>query len=286
MPPGLTNYTFAFGETGTVLNTDDMSFPFIDVSSVTGLDTAPIRTSTTERHDTDGTYIDGKYMSMRTVVVAGTLYTDPTDPDTLLDSLRTDYGSSTIRPFYFQLPGKPLRFVNGQGGGLQYAIDTNRRLGITPVQFTVLAGDPYIYDYPGQSISAFLTSGAGIGMGFNFGFNLSFGGAIPVFGATINNAGTHTAFPTITLFGPLSNPVLNDVISGITMRFAISLNSSDALTINCKDKSVILNSQVSRRNTLQGVQWFSVAPGANTTINLSADSGTGTALVRLNNTYY
>jgi len=285
MPTLTGNYTFQFGDNGTVLNTDSMGMPFIDVTSVSGLDTAPLRMSTDEHQGTDGTYVDSPYLSMRTVVVTGTLYTDPSDPDTLLDSLRTDYNSNVVRPFYFQLPNKPLRFVNGQGGGLQYNVDTNRRIGITPVQFSVLAGDPYIYDWPATSSQVSVPSVVSVGMHFNMAFNLGFGGSVPNNGTTVFNAGTHTAYPTITLMGPLVNPVLVDAY-GITMSFSITLSASDQLVINCKNKSVLLNNSVSRRSSLAGLNWFAVPPQSFESVFFSADSGTGSATVTMNNTYW
>src|SRR6266581_5478614 len=172
-PPGLTDYTFAFGENGTILNVDNNQvFPWIDINQVSGLDTAPLRSSTDEHQGSDGTYIDTPYMSSRTIVLTGTLYTNPTDNDTLLNQLKADYNDDVVRPFYFQLPGQTTKFCNGQGGGLRYDIDVNRRLGITPVQFTVLAEDPYIYDYPSQQVSIAVPVLSILGMSFNASFNM------------------------------------------------------------------------------------------------------------------
>lgn len=286
MPPSMTDYTFAFGDTGTVLNTDSLSFPFIDVTGVSGLDSAPLRVNTDEHQGQDGTYIDSEYMSSRTIVVTGTLYTNPADPDTLLKQLRADYNSNVIRPFYFQLPGQPVRYCNGQGGGLKYDIDTNRRWGSTPVQFTVLVGDSYIYDYPAQQATTTLSTALDLGTSFNASFNMNFGGSETGDTMTVVNEGTHTAYPVITLSGALVNPVLVDNNSGITMSLGIVMNPGDVLVVDCRNKSVILNGTVSRRNVLVGLNWFSVPAGASETVTLTADSGSGTATLSLNGTYY
>jgi hypothetical protein len=285
MPPALTNYTFAFGDNGTILNTDSISLPFVDVTSVAGLDLAPIRSTTTERHNSDGAHVDAKFLSMRVVVIIGTLYSDPNDPDTFLNSLKGAYGNPNVQPFYFQTPGQPLKFVNGQGGGCLYEYDQNRRHGATPVQLTVLAGDPYIYDWPAQVGTTIVGTGAGIGTGFNMAFNTGFGGTIVTAGATVGNIGSHTAYPVVTLQGPLTNPVLVDAF-GITMAFNITLAANDSLAVDCRNKSVILNGQASRRSSLAGLNWFSVPAGTSETIFLSADSGTGSATITMNSTYY
>lgn len=285
MPPTLTDYTWALGETGTVLNTDSMGFPFVDITKVSGLDTAPLRTTTSEHQGVDGTYVDTPYMSMRTVVLTGTLYTDPADPDTLLNQLRADYNNNTVRPFYFKLPNQTLKYVNAQGGGLQYDVDSNRRTGITPVQFTVLAGDPYIYDYPISIIGIGSPTVITVGTSFNMSFNVGFGGGAATSSGTVTNNGTHNAYPIITLTGPLTNPSLFDS-NGISMNFSITLAASDILVVDCRNRSVVLNGQVSRRSALSGIRWFAVPPASTDTIYFGAQNGTGTATVQLSNTYY
>ncbi len=154
MPPALTDYTWAFGESGYVLNVDNFStLPFFDVTSITGLDSAPPRTNTSEHQGTDGTYVDSQYMSMRTIIITGNLYTAASDPDTVCSLLKQQYGvGQGIQPFYFKHPNQPLKFINAQATGATYSVDVNRRIGITPMMLTLLASDPYIYDYPAESV--------------------------------------------------------------------------------------------------------------------------------------
>jgi len=282
----MSTYAFAFGDTGTVLNPDGQALPFVDITQVAGLDTAPIRSTVNERQGQDGTYIHTKYQSSRAIIMQGMVYTDPSDPDTLLNTLRQEYSLDTIRPFYFQLPGQTLKFINGQGGGVVYDVDQSRRVGYTPIQLTILAGDPYIYDYPPSISQVQSATIAAVGTGFNMAFNVGFGGAIALNGATVTNAGTHVAYPQITIAGPITNPVLTDSYNGWTMAFAITLAAGDIMVVDCKLKSVILNGTVSRRNTLAGLRWFSIPAGVSDTIFFTADSGTGSATVQLYNTYY
>lgn len=283
--PTLNDYSFQYGDNGVLLNSDSITLPFIDVTDVSGLDSAPLRTTTDEHQGMDGTYVDSPFMSMRTIVVAGTLYSDPNDPDGILDTLRANYQSNAATPFYFQLPGRPLRFINSQGGGCKYDIDTNRRVGSTPVQFTVFGSDPYIYDYPAQTGSISVPTVITVGTSFNMAFNVGFGGSVAGNSVTLINNGTHTAYPVITISGPVTNPVLADAF-GITMPFTISLSASDQLVIDCRNKSVVLNGTVSRRTAMAGLKWFSVPAKTVETIFFSANAGTGSAAVTMNNTYY
>lgn len=285
MPPVLTDYTYAFGDSGFVFNADSLGLPFIDVSEVDGIDNAPLRTATDEHQGMDGTYIDTPYMSSRTIVITGTLYAPPGDPDTLLNQLKQQYGDPTVRPWYFQHPGQPTKFINCQGGGLRYNVDGGRRSNKTDIQATLLAEDPYIYDYPGSSSQVGVPTLAILGMSFNVSFNMGFGGAIPNYGASVTNNGNHTAYPIITITGPTVNPVLVDA-NGITMSFSITLAAGDVLVVDCRQKSVVLNGTVSRRTALAGLKWFSVAPGASDTVFFTADSGSGSATIQLWNTYW
>ena len=288
-PPSMTNYTYCFGDDGFVLNTDfTNTLPFFDVTDITGLDSAPQRTNTDEHEGTDGTYVDSQYMSSRTIVITGDMYTALTDPETVLMQLKKQYsGSQGVKPFYFSIPGQVLKYINCLGGGVKYDQDTNRSIGKTAgVQITLFASDPYIYDYPASTAGITLPILSSNGTGFNMSFNVGFGGQIPGNQATLTNYGTHTAYPIITLAGPLVNPVLVDSISGNSMAFSISLAGSDLLVVNCKNRSVVLNSSVSRRNTLAGINWFSVPAGATESISFYADSGTGSMTFQLSNTYF
>lgn len=283
--PIIDDYSFQYGDTGVLLNSNSQTLPFIDVTQVSGLDNAPLRTTTDEHQGMDGTYVDSPYMSMRTIVVTGTLYNNPIDPDGLLDTLRANYASNSLTPFYFQLPGRPLRYVNSQGGGCLYDIDTNRRVGSTPIQLTVLGSDPYIYDWPAQVGSVSVPTIITVGTSFNMAFNVGFGGGIPSNYVNVSNAGTHTAYPVVTITGPITNPILSDAF-GVTMAFTITLNAGDQLVVDCRNKSVVLNGTASRRTTLAGLKWFSVPAGQTDSFFFGAASGTGAAQVALNSTYY
>ncbi len=283
----LLDYEFMFGNGGFVLNTDfNGTLPFIDVTQVTGLDSAPKRMNTNEHEGMDGTYVDGKFQSMRTVVITGTLFANVNDCDTILKQLRADYTDPTIRPFYFQLPSQGIQFVNAQGGGCQYDIDTLRRLGQTSIQFTLLCSDPNIYDYPASFGRAAYNVVPDIGFGFPIGFPLAFGGPIFYSSVAVANYGTKDAYPTFLLYGALQNPSLSSSVSDSAMTFKINLQQGDTLQVDCQYKRVILNDSESRRSALKGLTFFTVPKNETVMFFLSADSGAGSFSVTSYNTYY
>lgn len=290
MPPGLTDYTYAYGETGFILNTDfggnPASLPFIDVSDITGLDSAPQRVNQSEREGLDGTYVDNAFQSLRTIVITGELYANVNDPETLLMQLKAAYSNPSVAPFYFKHPSQPLRFCNAQGGGCKYDVDINRRLGITNVLLTLLCGDPYVYDYPPNFASSNLNAINPFGRGFNWSFNSGFGSTTTITEGTVQNAGTHTAYPVITLHGPLTNPIVTDSLSTISMALNITMVATDTLVIDCRNKSIILNGQFSVRSSYNGLSWFSVPAGGLDTFYLAASAGSGFYTALLYNTYY
>jgi Phage tail protein len=290
MPPVLTDYEYAYGETGFVLNADfggnPNNLPFVDVTDITGLDSAPQRVNTSEREGLDGTYVDVAFQSMRTIVITGEVYASVNDPDTLVKALRAAYGNPAVAPFYFKHPSQSLQFCNAQGGGCKYDVDVNRRLGITNVMLTLLCGDPYIYDYPPNFASSNLNAINPFGRGFNWSFPTGFGSSIVLNEETLANYGTHTAYPIITLHGPLTNPVITDSISSITMALSMTMVASDTCVIDCRNKSIILNGTTSKRSSYNGLSWFSVPAATLDTIYLGASAGSGYYTALLYNTYY
>jgi hypothetical protein len=413
MAPILQPYTYQFGDSGFTLNTDYGGvLPFFDVDSISGLDGAPPRINSADRTMRDGSVVSAGFMGMRTIVINGTLYTSSNDPDSVLDRLRSEYGPkrlglptpyglpqyspTAVQPFYYQHPGKQLRFVMAQGGGVQYAVDTGRRIGVSAnVQISLLAADPYIYDsipsdftssgntagplnqnpffetgsFPWTAVNnativqsstvshegyytlringngatanpiarseqtiqvtvgakylgtiffyspsvwasgvqinirwytnvgalisttsgtsaslaattwtsftvsgtapataAFASIDASIlgtpgsgqffyvdeakllpagGAAFPFSFAANFGGGISTRPAVaVANAGTHVAYPFMTIFGPAKNPTIVDTVGSQSMPFNITLAATDILLIDCRNKMVILQSGV------------------------------------------
>lgn len=104
-------------------------------------------------------------------------------------------------------------------------------------------------------------------------YGTSSGGAV-----TVNNAGNTDAPVHAVLQGPLTNPRIQ--IAGKTFQLDIVLTADDTLTIDGRDKSVLLNDTADRSQYLTDnsalLSDFTIAPG-NSSANLTAASGTGSA---------
>lgn len=282
MAPTLSDYEYQFDDDGILFNANNAgiaaALPFIDVVRVTGLDTPEYRTATRDHEGVDGGYVDSEFMTMRTVVIEGTIYAEPTDADTICDNLRYNFRpSSEERPFYFKHPNKQTRVVFGKALGARYDVEGLRRWGSTALQCTITCPTPYIYDadpVTGVGDLGGVDTGFGFPLGFDFGFggDNNYDGGVVVF-----NAGTHSAYPVVTIFGPVSTPGLSESQSGKEVQFNLSLTPEDSLEVDFLHRRVTLNGLSSQRATMTSGprSWWSVAPGAST-IRLSGSQGSGT----------
>ena len=91
---------------------------------------------------------------------------------------------------------------------------------------------------------------------------------------TVNNIGWGTTYPTITLVGPIINPVLGNTTTGNALTFNCTLLSTDTLVVDLYNKLITLNG-VSARNLLQSGTWFGAPPG-DSIFTLSGQAGSQT----------
>lgn len=166
----LNDYEFQLDATGVVLNTDVADQPFVDITRVTGLDSAPYRETIRDHEGVDGGYFDAEFEKGRDVILEGTVYCENGVNDnieTYLDSLKLNFAPVTAPiPFYFKTPGVDERFVNVKPRGVRFDWELARRLGITNAQFMMYAEDPRLYD--NDLLSVVIPFGGQAGTGFGF----------------------------------------------------------------------------------------------------------------------
>jgi hypothetical protein len=266
------DFTFQYTDTGVTLNTDVAS-NFVDITKVSGLDSAPLRTSEHDREDMDGGFIDAMYEKMRTVVLEGMVY----GTETYLDTLKANF-APTLRaqPFYFLAPGVQERVLFVKSLGVKYDWEQLRRIGMSPIQFQMQAEDPAIYG--ALSSGAVDLSGTTTGFGFPFAFPSGFGGTSSYTSLlTLTNDGNRPTDATFTIVGPVIAPILKHDQTGNQLQFNINIASGDWLTVNLRNKTIRLNGVANRRGTLTvGSRWFMLTPGINTVRFLGSSTATAT----------
>lgn len=241
--PTLNLEEFQFDDTGVLMN-GAATLPFIDIKTVDGLDNAPYRTQTHDQEGMDGGFVDTEFESIRTVTIEGTLYADPTSMETFLDSLKANFApSKTVKPLYFQTDAGQ-RLVFGKAQGIRYSKDQMRRLGQSAFQIQFMCEDPCIYSTP--LITTTFTRSTGSGS------------------ITLSGNRTSPGKLTINAVSTITNPVITHTQSGTVFTFALAVSTGQALVIDLRTHTVILNGTINKRNAmvLTG-NWYQLVNGVN-----------------------
>lgn len=262
--PTLTDLTYQYTDTGIVLNSD-VTLPFLDLQKVSGLDQAPLRITTRSREGIDGAFIDAQFEEGRTIVLEGIAYASTNAIEQFMDILKGNFQpTANDQPFYFKFPGLPQRVVFGKPGAVSYDYDQARRIGACNVQIQVLCQDPRIYDSDLTTITLQLPAGTTNGRGYNRQYPLTYGGIATSGVVTINNNGNRPAPATLTINGPVTNPIIVNDTLGVTLQFSIDIATGDTLVIDLLNRTIMLNGTANRRNAmLPGSRWFLLQIGAN-----------------------
>lgn len=230
---------------------------FPSITRLTGLnDMPPVRSADETKSGDHGVFAGIDYLHGRTVglqvLLAGT---SQANYDGLCDQFE---GAFAVQPAELQLAytlgdTTQVRVVNARPRKLLIPRE-KLRWGMTGLAAVDLfATDPRKYAQTTTTLTTGLASVSG-GMTFNATFPLSFGATGG--GGTVNatNAGNFQTPLTFTISGPVTNPIIDNLTTGQSLLFVITLASTDTLVISGAGTSacsILLNQTASRRNTLQ-----------------------------------
>jgi hypothetical protein len=270
------NLMFRLTDTGVILNTDSVSLPFVDIEKVSGLDSAPPRTTERDHEGQDGGFIDAEFEKGRHISLEGTIYTDGTNMEAYLDSLKTNWAlrSSSV-PFYFRVPDVGERLLMVKPLGVTYDWNQMRRTGCADARFSAFAEDPRIYDTVLNTVAIDQGGTATTGRSYNKGYSYSYGAPITGGQTNLLNLGNRDTPVVFTIDGAVTNPtIINDTL-GVSLRFILTMLAGDQLVVDTQYHTVKLNG-VNRRGTLIQPNWFLLGVGTNY-IRYQADTpGTST----------
>jgi hypothetical protein len=270
-------YTCQYDDTGITLGLDPItntSF-FVDLTKLDGLDSAPFRTTSRAREGSDGGFMDAEFEEMRVITIEGICYNCNFNN---LQALKANFAPSrTAKPFYVYLDGPGQRVVFCKSLGLRYVVDQAARLNTYNIQAQLQAEDPTIWSDPAVLASSGLIGTYG-GFGFNLSFNFGFGTTTGTAGsAAAYNNGDKPADATIVISGPVINPTIVHDTLGYALAFSLSLAAGETLTINLRNRTVLLNGTANRRSALLGSsRWFMLQPGNNPILFLGTAGVGGT----------
>jgi tail protein len=259
------DFSWVLSATGVVLNPTNPTPPFIDITEVTGYDSAELRTTERDHEGVDGGFLDALFEKMRTVTLEGQLIVnDYSTVESYLDTLKSNWGPvATPIPLYHKLPGVAERVLFVKPLGVKYNINQLRRTGATDVQLMAQAEDPRIYSSDAFTFPINQGIAATTGIGFDLGFNMDFGTVVAPTSTNAGNPGNRSTPWIINIPGPVTTPRIYNDTTGDVLEFQITLGATDYLTIDSYYRTVKLNGTASRRSSLTNPNWFFLQPGDN-----------------------
>lgn len=262
--PTLKTEEYQYGDDGLLLNGDSSGLPFIDIESIEGLDSAPLRSDTHDREGTDGGYVQSVYESIRTINIEGHVYADPRNTENYLDALKNNFAATRVnKPFYIQADNGQ-KVVWGKSQGFNYTKDSGRRIGVIPFQIQILCEDPRLYTPKIVSRSTTLIAVVTTGRSYPKTYPLLYGGAVSSNGLSVTLNGNRETPGKLRIDGPVVNPQIIFDTTGSTLSFKLTVPTGSYLEVDLGAKSVLMNGSSSVRGsmTLDG-GWFMMQPGAN-----------------------
>jgi hypothetical protein len=252
-------YSFAFN--GQVFGGANSPYQIL---SVDGLESLPgIRNQDDDRGYHDGMFTGRDFLAGRTIsIIFNTFALGANSAQqnyNIMQSTLLPQTSGTT-PLYFKFPNSPTseQFVNARVRALRTTVDPNYTYGYITSQVEFFCPDPNYYDNNLQTSVMSIT--AALGRTYNKTFNYTYGGGSSTITTTISNIGWGTAYPTITITGPITNPIVGDLTSGNTLNFTGSYTALDTLEIDLYNQLITLNGSPARNLLISGT-WFDAPPG-------------------------
>lgn len=253
---------FQYLNSGLKLNSS-VTLPFFDVTSIDGLDAAPVGLSTTPREGSHGAYAASEFETARIITLEGTAYASPTALEAYLDSLKNNFlPTKRDHPLYFGTDAG-MRAVFGKSQGLRYRKSPSRSVGAVECQVQLICQDPRIY-YP---------------------FERTLGPYAMGISAVVTIGGNRDTPARIVMRGPTtSNPELHMYNSNGYMKLTCqtTLSSDDIVVFDLDARTIIKNFNVNMRESwvLTG-DWINLAPAQNYIATGAATGTTATSGIRV-----
>jgi len=175
----------------------------------------------------------------------------------------------------FTRPGtRPFLYVNLDGQQRRILLRASARSAplvapsnVLEAQVQWIAPDGIIEAANATVAVAQATSGVEDGRQYDLTFDRTYAPTNPVGTVECINAGTVAAQPTLYLFGPCTNPKIENLSTGNQLAFSTTLTASQFLEVNVRDRTVYLNgiTAQNRYDTLDFTtsRWWALEPGIN-----------------------
>jgi len=281
----LNNYSFAFN--GFVFGGAGSPYQITSVDGLEGLPT--LRVQDADRGYQDGMFsgrdfLNGRTITMTMLILSGNGNTAQQNFNLMQNSLQPQQTGTT--PLQFQLSAaNGLQFINTRVRAAKATIDPEYTYGYIKAQYDFFCPDPRYYDNGVQA--AIMTYTTPLGRTYPRVYPLTFGGGSNTQFATVINSGWTNTYPLISIYGPVTNPVIGSVTANASLNFSYTMAASDVISIDLLNRTVLLNGTPARNLLLGSSTWFNAAVGTNQFYftGSGTTAGTTTASVQWNNAY-
>jgi hypothetical protein len=255
----LNTYSFAFN--GYVFGGGDSVHQIL---AVDGLEALPnIRNQDDNRGYADGMFtgndfLGGRDITITVLTLGGNGFSAQHNYNLLQAALLPQTTGTTVMQFQMDASHE-LQRVNARVRANRTIVDPDYTYGFIKSQFTFFCADPRYYNDTLQTAS--MVVGNPLGRTYNRTYNLVYGGGSTALTTAITNNGWATTYPTITLNGPITNPVLGNTTQGYYITLQGTYTNTDTIVIDLDNKLITLNGGAARNLVSGGSNWFSAPPG-------------------------
>lgn len=117
-----------------------------------------------------------------------------------------------------------------------------------------------------KTINSSVSGGTESGRSYNLSFDRTYPASDPLGSSSVENEGSVTAWPVIKIFGPCTNPQVDNVTIGKTYDFpSLSVADGEVITIDTVQRTIQNASAVSKMPDLDltASEWWGLEPGEN-----------------------
>ena len=240
-----------------------------------GLSTLPaIRETKGMNIGMDGGWTSAQFYEPRLVTIKGVI----ADKDVSVVELRR-------RQLIQILSEKKLRLEFQTEAGNLYELDVvvagltmpiNKILTSSYFKISLRADDPLIYDNTSSTgREAILNRSTNASSGFPINFPINFQLGNYESRPTINNFGTSTVYPVITVTGELTNPEIVNITTNEYFKINTTISSGSVAVIDTQAHTLVIDGVTSYSDIADGSSWIHLQPG-NNEFFLTSDENTDT----------
>lgn len=239
------------------------------VISALDLGAPVVRESVQAAPDADGTQDRTKWIGARTVTLA--IAADPSAGGLSLWTMRqrlAAFTSPRLRPtMFFQFDATaPEQRLTLRRSDVQDVIDQLEVAALT-VQWVAPAG---VLESSALHTTVAMASGVGLVAGRSYprSYPRTYPSSAVVGSTTVTNEGTAHAYPVLRVYGPCTDPTIENITADLTLAFAdLEVFAGDFLEIDTRARTIRYNADPSDSRypnlSFPTSRWWTLAPGDN-----------------------